>query len=187
MELVPLGDRVLLRDLDRADLTDQIGSIILPRSYTDEQQSYMTGEIVNVGPLVHDLVPGMRVIHRQFRDLPVLHLRACSVEDILGIIAATVNGENWTFTPIGSRVAIQPEECEGSSLGAVELIVPDPWRKPSLRGRVASMGPKTSTLRVGDLVLYPPSIGSALELAGEQLLIFKEDEILATMESEENE
>lgn len=178
-ELCPLGDRVLLKELDRADLTDQLGSLYLPRSYTDEKQQYMTGEVVNVGPLVEGLVPGMRVIHRQFRDIPLFHLRVCSVEDILGIITITVDDESWGFVPMGFRVAVRPEAPPRAGL----LEIPEAWKTPSLRGVVMSVGPKVTLLTIGDEVLYPPSIGSVVEFAGEPLRIYQEDEILATMES----
>ena len=179
-ELTPLGDRVLLKDLPPEDLADRIGSIFLPRSYTDDAQRYMTGEVVSVGPLVDGVLPGMRVIHRQFRDLDVLHLRVCCIDDILGTITKDEK-EAWHFHPIGSRVVVEPFDLPEEG----KLITPDPWRKPSLRGRITALGPKThGNVAVGDDIIYPPSIGSALELAGKQLLIYQEDEILATMENE---
>lgn len=66
----PLGDRVLLRLLEKRHLAGQTaGGIIIPENSQEVHQRHMQGEIVAIGDLVGDphLQPGMRVITGRYR------------------------------------------------------------------------------------------------------------------------
>lgn len=88
-----LGDRVLLRELERDDLGETTpAGLVLPQRSEDHQR-LLQGEILAVGEDVSDplsLVPGLRVICGRWSRVPLDtegRVWVCSEEDIQAIIS----------------------------------------------------------------------------------------------------
>jgi chaperonin GroES len=97
--------------------------------------------------------------------------------------------------PMEDRVVVLPNEKEETSPGGI--VIPDNARKKSLRGKVLAVGPgklrevdaqpQKPVVKVGDEVLYSQYIGQEVELPGtkEKVLVMRESEIMAVLESDE--
>jgi chaperonin GroES len=101
--------------------------------------------------------------------------------------------DQTTLRPINDRVIITPLKEEESSL----IITPEIAKHKSQRGRVVAAGPGMLSLetmqvlplsvKAGDIVLYGKYSGSEVpnfKLNGEDVLVMREAEILAILESE---
>lgn len=89
--------------------------------------------------------------------------------------------------PLGDRVVIKPLEAEAKSKGGI--VLPDTAKEKPQEGKVIAVG-KGKTLengsvqplevKIGDIVLYGKYSGTEITTKeGEELLIMKEDDILA--------
>lgn len=90
--------------------------------------------------------------------------------------------------PLSDRVLVRAEEAEEST--ASGIILPDTAKEKPQIGTIISVGPgKLSeagnlikmTLRKNDKVLYGKYSGTEVNINGEDLLIMKESDILATL------
>jgi chaperonin GroES len=87
--------------------------------------------------------------------------------------------------PLGDRVLIQPLEAEEKTKGGI--ILPDTAKEKQQEGKVIAAGKgrvedgKTIALevKVGDKVLYGKYSGTEIKVDGEEMLIVKEEDILA--------
>ena len=89
--------------------------------------------------------------------------------------------------PLGDRVVIKPLETEGKTKGGI--VIPDTAKEKPQEGKVVAVGKgkilENGTLqppevKVGDRVLYAKYSGSEVTTKeGEELLILKEEDILA--------
>lgn len=87
--------------------------------------------------------------------------------------------------PLGDRVLIKPLEAEEKTKGGI--IVPDTAKEKQQEGKVIAAGKgrtedgKTVALevKVGDKVLYGKYSGTEIKIDGEDMLIVKEEDILA--------
>jgi chaperonin GroES len=89
--------------------------------------------------------------------------------------------------PLGDRVVIKPLEAEGKTKGGI--VLPDTAKEKPQEGKVVAVGKgkilENGTLqppevKVGDRVLYAKYSGSEVTTKeGEELLILKEEDILA--------
>jgi chaperonin GroES len=87
--------------------------------------------------------------------------------------------------PLGDRVLIQPLEAEEKTKGGI--ILPDTAKEKQQEGKVMAAGKgrvedgKTIALevKVGDKVLYGKYSGTEIKVDGEEMLIVKEEDILA--------
>jgi len=87
--------------------------------------------------------------------------------------------------PLGDRVLIKPLEAEEKTKGGI--IVPDTAKEKQQEGNVIAAGKgrtedgKTVALevKVGDKVLYGKYSGTEIKIDGEDMLIVKEEDILA--------
>ena len=90
--------------------------------------------------------------------------------------------------PLGDRVLIQREESEQQSAGGI--VLPDQAQKKSKRGKVLGVGNgkldkegKRIPLAVksGDRVLFSGYSGEEIEVNGKEVLLIREDDILAVI------
>ncbi|MBI3258179.1 MAG: co-chaperone GroES [Ignavibacteriae bacterium] len=93
-----------------------------------------------------------------------------------------------TVTPLHDRVLVRPSQPESVTAGGI--IIPDTAQEKSMRGEVVAAGPGKTTedgkvinlqVKVGDNVLYGKYAGSEISVNGEDLLLMRESDILATV------
>ena len=91
--------------------------------------------------------------------------------------------------PLSDRVVIKAEDAEETT--ASGIILPDTAKEKPQIGEVVAVGPgKNSdsgnlvkmTLKKGDKVLYGKYSGTEVKVDGEELLVMKEDDIMAVIE-----
>lgn len=92
--------------------------------------------------------------------------------------------------PLGDRVVIEREEAETTTAGGI--VLPDSAQDKPARGKVVSVGDgrllddgsrSTFQVKVGDRVLFRSYAGETFKVGDEELLLMREDEILAVIES----
>jgi len=85
------------------------------------------------------------------------------------------------ITPLHDRVVIKPAPAEEKTAGGI--IIPDTAKEKPQRGTVVAAGPgkkdEPITVKKGDTVLYGKYSGTEVTLAGQDLLILREGDILA--------
>ena len=83
--------------------------------------------------------------------------------------------------PLADRVLIEPAAAETQTSSG--LYIPDTAKEKPQKGIVVAVGPGTKenpvTLSVGETVLYGKYAGTELQHDGKDLLIMKENDILA--------
>jgi chaperonin GroES len=87
--------------------------------------------------------------------------------------------------PLGDRVLIKPLEAEEKTKGGI--ILPDTAKEKQQEGKIMAAGKgrvedgKVVALevKVGDKVLYGKYSGTEIKVDGEEMLIVKEEDILA--------
>jgi chaperonin GroES len=84
-------------------------------------------------------------------------------------------------TPLHDRVIIRPAKAEEKTAGGI--IIPDTAKEKPQRGVVVAAGPgkkdEPVTVKEGDTVLYGKYAGTEIQIDGEDLLIMRENDILA--------
>lgn len=94
-----------------------------------------------------------------------------------------------TLKPLGDRVVVEPIQDELSAGG---IALPDTAKDEPQRGIITAAGPGMRTptgqridmdISVGDKVLFARYGGSSFKHEGKELLILREDEILAIIEN----
>ncbi len=92
--------------------------------------------------------------------------------------------------PLGDRLIVDREEEEQTSAGGI--VIPDNAREKPSRGRVRAVGPGRvldngrrcpQDVREGDLVLFGKYGGTEVKLDGEKLLVLREEDVMAVIES----
>ncbi len=182
-----LANRVALGPLPADDIAEMTGNLWLPPSAADSQR-YMIGEVVAANTS-SGLLPGLRVIHRQFHfvELPD-DLRCFWEHDILAVLTKGDDGM-FTVVPLRNQIVVEelpPEKYEG----LIQLI--DDQQEKSLRGTVLAVGPGLLSdesgkrwpmdVAVGDIIVYAKFAGTKLAIDGTEVLILGEDKVLATLE-----
>ena len=90
--------------------------------------------------------------------------------------------------PLADRVVVKPQEAEETT--ASGIILPDTAKEKPQAGEVVSVGPGkvsdtgnaiTMTVKVGDNVLYGKYSGTEITIAGDDVLIMRESDILAVL------
>src|SRR3954469_13103997 len=88
--------------------------------------------------------------------------------------------------PLEDRVVVKPLEAEEKTAGGI--LLPDTAKEKPQRGRVLAVGPgrvledgkrQTVAVAVGDEVLYGRYAGNEVEVAGKEVKIMRESDILA--------
>lgn len=85
--------------------------------------------------------------------------------------------------PLADRVLIAPEPAEEKTVGGI--IIPDSAKEKPLKGKVVAVGHGTKeeemVLKAGDMVLYGKYAGTEIEVDGEEYLIMRQSDVLATL------
>jgi chaperonin GroES len=91
--------------------------------------------------------------------------------------------------PLGEKIVVKRLDAEEVTAGGI--VLPDSAREKPVQGRVLSVGDGTllkdgsrapHQVREGDRVLFSRYSGNELKVAGEELLIMAESEVLAAIE-----
>jgi chaperonin GroES len=94
--------------------------------------------------------------------------------------------------PLHDRIVVKRIEARDSTIGG--LFIPDSAKEKPQEGKVVavSRGKRLANgsltpldVKVGDHILYGKYTGSEIKLAGEELLIVREDEVLGVLEGAE--
>ena len=95
-----------------------------------------------------------------------------------------------SLKPLGNRVVIEPIEQEEVTAGGI--VLPETAKEKPQKGKILSIGPGARDkdgklipldVKVGDTVLFAKYAGTEVKVDGKKLLILKEDDILAIVES----
>ena len=88
--------------------------------------------------------------------------------------------------PLDDRVVVEPMEAEERTSGGI--VLPDTARERPQRGTILSIGPGKLldtgkrgelSVAVGDVVIYGKYSGTEIEVAGKDVKILRESDILA--------
>lgn len=90
--------------------------------------------------------------------------------------------------PLADRVVVKPLEEESKTKSGI--IIPDTAKEKSHKGKVIAVGKgkfddgklEPLTVKIGDLVLYKEYGGDEIKLDGVEVMILKEEDILAIIE-----
>lgn len=90
--------------------------------------------------------------------------------------------------PLGDRVVIKPLAEESKTKSGI--IIPDTAKEKSHRGEVLAVGPGKyddgklveMQVKIGDKVLYKEYSGDEFKLDGAEVIILKEEDIIAIIE-----
>jgi len=91
--------------------------------------------------------------------------------------------------PLHDRVIIKRMESETKSAGGI--VIPDNAAEKPIKGEVIAVGKgkilengevRALDLKVGDKVLFGKYSGNEVKVDGEELLVMKEDDIMAVIE-----
>ena len=102
---------------------------------------------------------------------------------------ATATKKKIKLQPLGDRVVIERDESEEKTAGGI--VLPDTAKDKPARGRVISVGDgkllENGTrvglqVKVGDRVIFSSYAGEVFKIDEEELLLMREDDILAVLE-----
>ena len=91
--------------------------------------------------------------------------------------------------PLHDRVVVRRTEEERTSPGGI--VIPDTATEKPIRGEVVAVGPGkrdengkiiTPDVKVGDKVLFGKYSGTEVKVDGEDLLVMREEDIMAVLE-----
>jgi len=91
--------------------------------------------------------------------------------------------------PLGDRVVVEREESEEKTAGGI--VLPDTAKNKPARGTVVSIGDgkllddgtrSKLQVKVGDRVLFTSYAGDEFRIGDQELLLMREDDILAVLE-----
>ena len=90
--------------------------------------------------------------------------------------------------PLGDRVVVKPLEQESKTKSGI--IIPDTAKEKSQKGKVIAKGPGKyedgklipMQIKINDTVLYKEYGGDEFKLDGEQVMVLKEEDIIAVIE-----
>ncbi len=91
--------------------------------------------------------------------------------------------------PLHDRVVVRRLEEERTTKGGI--VIPDTATEKPIRGKVVSVGPGKTlengdvcalAVKVNDIVLFGKYAGTEVKLDGEELVVMREDDIMAVVE-----
>jgi chaperonin GroES len=94
------------------------------------------------------------------------------------------------FRPLHDRILVRRIEAEEKTAGGI--IIPDTAKEKPMEGEVIAVGPggrdESSKLvpldvKAGDRILFGKWSGTEIKIAGEELLIMKESDVLGVLEA----
>lgn len=92
--------------------------------------------------------------------------------------------------PLHDRVIVRRKEEEKTSSGGI--VIPDTAAEKPIRGEIVAVGHgkilengqvRALDVKVGDQVLFGKYSGTEVKVEGEELLVMREDDIMAVLES----
>ncbi len=95
-----------------------------------------------------------------------------------------------SLKPLGNRVVVEPVEQEEITAGGI--VLPETAKEKPQKGLVVSVGPGDRDdegkrialdVQVGDTVLFAKYSGTEIKLDGKKLLILRESDLLAIVET----
>lgn len=101
----------------------------------------------------------------------------------------TQGTKEYQLQPLGDRVVVEREESEAKTAGGI--VLPDSAKDKPTRGRVVSVGcgrlldngtRSTLQVKVGDRVLFTSYAPEEFKLGDRELLLMREEDILAVIE-----
>ena len=102
---------------------------------------------------------------------------------------ATKKKSKVKLQPLGDRVVVQREESEEKNAGGI--VLPDTAKDKPARGKIVSVGNGKLLddgsrgelqVKVGDRVIFSSYAGETFKVDDEELLLMREDDILAVIE-----
>ena len=93
-----------------------------------------------------------------------------------------------SIKPLADRVVVEPLEAAEKTAGG--LYIPDNAKEKPQKGKILAVGPGKAAdngtiikpeVKVGDTILYGKYSGTEVTVEGEELLILRESDILATV------
>lgn len=81
------------------------------------------------------------------------------------------------ITPLGERVVLKVVEAGEKT--ASGIILPETAKEKPEQGKVVAVGKEVKEIKEGDTVLYAKFGPTEVKVGGEELLIVKEEDILA--------
>ena len=103
--------------------------------------------------------------------------------------ASKAAGGQMKLQPLGDRVVVEREESEDVTAGGI--VLPDSAKDKPARGKIVSIGDGKLLddgtragfqVKVGDRVLFTSYAGEEFKVGDEELLLMREDDILAVIE-----
>ncbi len=91
--------------------------------------------------------------------------------------------------PLNDRVLVKRLEMEEKTAGGI--YIPDSAKEKPMKGEIVAAGPGklddkgervAMTVKAGDTVLFAKYAGSEVAIDGEEILVMREDDILAIVE-----
>jgi len=100
---------------------------------------------------------------------------------------ATASKTKVKIFPLADRVAIRPTEESETMKGG--LYIPDTAKEKPVQGEIIAIGPGRLVkgqvvpmeLKVGDRVVYGKYSGPPVELAGDEIILIKESDVIAKL------
>ncbi len=102
---------------------------------------------------------------------------------------ATKTRQKIKLQPLGDRVVVQCDESEDVTSGGI--VLPDSAKDKPARGKIVSVGDgkllddgsrSQLQVKVGDRVLFSSYSGETFKVGDEELLLMREEDILAIIE-----
>ena len=93
------------------------------------------------------------------------------------------------FKPLHDRVVVKPLELDTKTAGGI--IIPDSAQEKPMQGKVVGVGPgnrgddgelQAMDVKVGDVVLYGKWSGAEIKIAGDEVLIMRESDIMGVID-----
>ena len=102
---------------------------------------------------------------------------------------ATKTSQKIKLQPLGDRVVVERDESEEVTAGGI--VLPDTAKDKPARGKIVSVGDgkllddgtrSELQVKVGDRVLFSSYAGETFKVDDDELLLMREDDILAVIE-----
>ncbi|MEI7539353.1 MAG: co-chaperone GroES [Candidatus Saccharibacteria bacterium] len=86
---------------------------------------------------------------------------------------------NAPIKPLADRVVAVREEVQAKTTSG--LYLPDNVKEKSVIAKVVAVGPKVTSLKIGDRIVYKEYSTTDLKIDNKDYLIVKEEDVLATV------
>jgi chaperonin GroES len=106
----------------------------------------------------------------------------------IGCETTRKKGKKKMIKPLADRIVVKPAEAEQKTSSG--LFIPDNAKEKPMQGKVVAVGPGRKNdkgevvameVKVGDVVLYGKYSGTEVTVDGENYLIVKESDVIATL------